>query len=264
MQLYTKASLIEKLKQVREQGFIESIRPNSRKNDGAVGNTLEYILGIEENNLPLPNAAEWELKCTRANTNSLITLLHNEPSPRGCKFVPNILLPKYGWAHQQAGIKYPQGEMSFRATLSAFTHSDRGFIVEIDQQNRKIQVIFDPSKTHPRHSDWLKNVRLRCGNNGQFMVVPYWGFDDIFYAVATKLHNCFFIIADTKKEGGIEYFHYNKFIKLMNLSQEKFLESIRQGDILIDFDARTGHNHGTKFRIREKAIINLYSDAEYF
>ena len=31
---------------------------------GGVGNTLEDLLGIEENNLPIPNAAEWELKST--------------------------------------------------------------------------------------------------------------------------------------------------------------------------------------------------------
>ena len=32
------------------------------------------------------------------------------------------------------------------------------------------------------------------------------------------------------------------------------------GDLLVDFDARTGHNHGTKFRLRKNAIINLYEE----
>ena len=53
MLLYSKEELVEKLKQIK----------NARTgNAGGVGNTLEDLLGIEENNLPIPNAAEWELK----------------------------------------------------------------------------------------------------------------------------------------------------------------------------------------------------------
>lgn len=57
MKTYTKESLIEALKGIRDQGWIPTGRKN---NDGGVGNTLEDLLGIEENNLPLPNAAEWD------------------------------------------------------------------------------------------------------------------------------------------------------------------------------------------------------------
>jgi len=53
---------------------------------------LEDLLGISENNLPLPNAAEWELKTQRINSSSLTTLFHTEPSPRAIKFVPKVFL----------------------------------------------------------------------------------------------------------------------------------------------------------------------------
>ena len=46
---------------------------------------------------------------------------------------------------------------------------------------------------------------------------------------------------------------------LKDLSIEKFIQTIDDGDIYIDFDARTGHNHGTKFRINPKIIRNLYA-----
>lgn len=56
MQIYTKESLIEKLLEIVKKGWI----PNSRHgNHGGIGNTLEDLLGIKENNLPIPNAAEW-------------------------------------------------------------------------------------------------------------------------------------------------------------------------------------------------------------
>src|SRR3989338_9187613 len=101
--IYTKQALIDRLKEIAKMRFV----PNSRfGNSGGIGNTLEDLLGIKENNLPMPNAAEWELKTQRINSSSLTTLFHIEPSPRAIGFVPQILLPKYGWPHKEAGKKY--------------------------------------------------------------------------------------------------------------------------------------------------------------
>lgn len=104
MKIYTKESLIFELKKISDMGWIENARYG---NSGGIGNTLEDLLGISENNLPIPNAAEWELKAQRIDTSSLTTLFHFEPSPRAIKFVPQVLLLKYGWPHQEAGEKYP-------------------------------------------------------------------------------------------------------------------------------------------------------------
>ena len=79
MKTYTKESLIRALEDIADKGWILNARPG---NAGGIGNTLEDLLGITENNLPLPNAAEWELKCQRVGTSALTTLFHMEPSPR--------------------------------------------------------------------------------------------------------------------------------------------------------------------------------------
>ena len=51
MKIYTKPELIEKLKEIAKMGWV----PNARHgNQGGIGNTLEDLLGIEENNLPIP------------------------------------------------------------------------------------------------------------------------------------------------------------------------------------------------------------------
>jgi len=39
---------------------------------------------------------------------------------------------------------------------------------------------------------------------------------------------------------------------------EGFLKAIEEAKILVDFDARTGHNHGTKFRLRQTYLPMLY------
>ena len=121
--------------------------PNERHgNQGGIGNTLEDLLEIKENNLPIPNAAEWELKTQRIGTTSLTTLIHSEPSPRALRFVPQILLLKYGWPHQEAGKKYPASEMSFRQTIHGLAPSDRGFMVKINRNERKVLISYDASK----------------------------------------------------------------------------------------------------------------------
>lgn len=257
---YTKASLILELKKIRKMGWIENRRHG---NHGGVGNTIEDILGIEENNLPIPNAAEWELKCQK-NTRgkgSLTTLLHCEPSPTALKFVPCILLPKYGWKHKEAGKKYSKNEMSFRQTISCLNYSDRGFRVELDNKQERIQISFNAKKIHERHTVWLKSVEKRTGLT-ELNPQPYWGFNDIYHKLGSKLHNCFYIKAEAKIENNKEYFKYDKIYKLSGLSLERFLKCFEDGLILVDFDARTGHNHGTKFRFRNNQLPALYENVE--
>jgi hypothetical protein len=254
--IYTKETLIAKLKEIREQGWIEGARQG---NAGNVGNTLEDLLGIEENNLPIPNAAEWELKCQRIQTTSLTTLFHIEPSPTALKFVPAILLPKYGWPHKEAGKKYPATEMSFRQTISTQGRSDRGFKVVIDHDQQKVLISFDASAASDKHKNWLAGVEKKVGL-AEINPQPYWGFDDLYHKAGTKLHNCFFVGALHKKIAGVEHFQYSKILMLRNFSKERFIGAIERGEILVDFDARTGHNHGTKFRFKNNKLHELYDE----
>ncbi len=258
MKTYTKESLISELKEIRNRGWIQNARPG---NVGGIGNTLEDLLGIQENNLPIPNAAEWELKCQRANTTSLTTLFHMEPSPRALRFVPAILLPKYGWKHELAGTLYPAQEMSFRQTIHGLERSDRGFMVDIDNINRKVLISFDATKVDPRHADWLESVKNRVGL-GELNPQPYWGFDDLYHKAGTKLLNTFYVQAEVKRDGGMEYLHYNQILILRGFSVDNFVKALVEGNVLVDFDARSGHNHGTKFRLRQNARPKLYSDIQ--
>jgi hypothetical protein len=253
---FTKEELIAELKKISAMGWVDSSRSS---NNGNVGNTLEDLLGIPENNLPIPNASEWELKTQRMNTTALTTLFHIEPSPRAVKFVPHILLQLYGWKHQKAGTQYPANEKSFRQTIHGLNASDRGFIVKIDRKERKVLVSFDNSKVAESHKSWLNEVSQSV-KLGELSPQPYWGFDDLSNKAGTKLINCFFVQAESKTEKDIEYFHYKKIMMLKKFSFDKFLDQIENGNILIDFDARTGHNHGTKFRMRQDCLPFLYEE----
>ncbi len=252
--IYTKQSLMAKLKQIAAMGWV----PNARKgNQGGIGNTLEDLLGIRENNLPIPNASEWELKTQRINSSSLTTLFHTEPSPRAIRFVPQILLPKYGWVHQENGKKYPEGEMSFRQTIHGKSRSDRGFMVIIDRKEKRILVSFDAKTVSNRHKVWLESVKKRVGL-GELTPQPYWGFDDLEHKAGTKLLNTFYVQAEVKTERKKEFYKYSKVMMLQKFSFDGFLKALEQAEILVDFDARSGHNHGTKFRMRQLALPKSY------
>lgn len=69
--------LLEKLKTIVNRWHVGT-RPG---NDGNQGNTLEDLLGVEENNLSIPDYGQYELKTQKAETGSLITLFHKEPKP---------------------------------------------------------------------------------------------------------------------------------------------------------------------------------------
>ncbi len=256
MKIFTKEILIQKFKEIKEMGWIENNRHN---NHGGIGNTLEDLLGIEENNLPIPNAAEWELKAQKIGSSSLTTLFHSEPSPRALKFVPSILLPNYGWAHKEAGKKYQINEMSFRQTINGNNFTNRGFGIQIDRASNKILITFDSKKVDTIHSDWLKSVENNIGL-GELNPQPYWGFDDLMHKAGTKLPNTFYVQAEVKKdkETKKESYYYCKVLMLQKFNFEGFLKSLEKGNILIDFDARTGHNHGTKFRLRQNNFTDLY------
>lgn len=256
MKVFTKESLKEELQAIRSRGWIETQR---KGNDGGVGNTLEDLLGIEENNLPLPNAGEWELKGQREDSSSLITLFHMEPSPRALKFVPQVLLPNYGWPHARAGQKHPDDERSFRQTLTAGVTTNRGFTIHVNGRDERLEVSFDhTSVDRDEHGTWLEGVERNVGL-GELDPQPYWGFEDVFHKAGTKLNKTLYAVAERKKVNGTEYFRYRRFLMLEGFQRHLFVDAVERGDVLVDFDARTGHNHGTKFRLRQGAYVGMYS-----
>jgi len=172
-----------------------------------------------------------------------------------------VLLPLYGWPHQLAGARYPAGEMSFRQTITGKARGDRGFGVVIDRAARKVLISFNALEVDPRHHLWLATVKQRVGHLGELDPQPYWGFDDLMHDVGAKLHNSFFIQAEVEQRDGHEFYHYSRAQMLSTFDFEAFLAALEQGMAYVDFDARTGHNHGTKFRVRANALPNLYKSA---
>jgi hypothetical protein len=260
MKIFTKDELINEIREISKRGWIQNI--DRIGNHGAIGNMLEDLLGIQENKLPIPNTAEWELKAGRLNSTALTSLFHLEPSPTALKFVSSILLPQYGWTHQQAGGLYANTERSFRQTIRGTGYSDRGFTVKVDDKDKKIVISFDAARVNrAKHGNWIKEIESKIGLK-ELEPQPYWGFQDLGHKAGIKLKNMFYVIAERQRKSGQEFFHYNKLFVVSEFDPDKFIDAIRNGYVYIDFDARTGHNHSTKFRIRSNVIPYLYKSQE--
>jgi len=64
--------------------------------------------------------------------------------------------------------------------------------------------------------------------------------------------------AEVKKEDNKEFYWYKKAQMLEKFKFNGLLNALEKGILLVDFDARTGHNHGTKFRLRQNHLPMLY------
>src|SRR5438045_3153295 len=101
--------------------------------------------------------------------------------------------------------------MSFRQTIHGATSSDRGFMVKIDRNQRKILISFDASKVAQKHVLWLQGVKQKVGL-GELSPQPYWGFDDLEHKAGTKLLNCFYVQAQVRKKEEKEFYRYEKIM----------------------------------------------------
>ena len=59
---------VQRMKQIKEMGFVES----NRSGDTGIGKTLEDLLGIAENNIAGPDFDIYELKSGRKDSSSTV------------------------------------------------------------------------------------------------------------------------------------------------------------------------------------------------
>ncbi len=260
---YTFSSLSEKLK----TDVIGKWHPEGRKgNDGSPGNTIEDLLGVEENNLKLPDWGDIELKTHVTKSKSLLTLIHREPQPQAS--IPS-LLKSLGWRHKLAGDKYPEDEKSFRSTTKANLSSVRGFSIEL--KDERISFIFNPEEValstidktgiYPTYGDWLADIESRSLHYSKVLPV-FWDKQYILDELKGKLDNTLFILAQTKKIDGVKHFKYYSATFFKGFIPEKLDSLFDEHALFVDFDARTRHNHGTKFRVNVNSVTELFDEAK--
>jgi len=221
--------LENKLKEIKNKGFIESLRRGST----GIGHTFETLFGIMENNIPIPDiGGRVEIKTIRRDSQSLITLFTFN---RGVWHVKqSVLIQRYGYIDEK-------GRYALKNTVFYGKPIPQGLYLDIDESKNTIHLIDENTKD--TIATWDVYVIV-----GKFMM---------------KLSRLLIVIADRKVEQGKEYFHYNEAYLLTDPGPRNFIRAFKKSLIGIDLrmhlkENGAVRNRGTAFRIREKDLIELY------
>lgn len=253
--VYTKDELAERLSEIRNRSWI-TLTAHRQDKDGGMGNTLEDLLEIPENNIPIADYGQFELKTHRTSSNSLISLFRFEPEPG--QVVPK-LLKEYGWPIP----KYGPLEKSLRIDIDAASYSERGFVARIDSELKRVELHFDRANVSDTgdYKGWLEEVGRRVGL-GDLQPVPYWTFEGLEGKIRRKIKNVVYVSVDTSHDNGKQRMRIARAQLLQGADLSRLLDGIAKGWLQVEFNARTHHNHGTGFRTWERNWPDLYSSSE--
>lgn len=225
--------LLRDLKKIKESGF----QKTHRVGNTGIGKTLEDLLGIEENNVAGPNGHQTELKSSRKNTTSMVTLFTLSPKPRR---INSKLLEKFGRDSDK-------GSKQLHTTINAITrntvYSKTGFKINISDLRVEID--------HPNYGG---------------IDTPYWDKTTLEKAFYRKYpQNLLYVKADFKNKGKNEEFHFNEAWLMSGFSFDNFIELLSKKKILVDI--RMGqypngkpHDHGTGFRISPDDLVYCFTN----
>lgn len=222
--------LKSRLLTIRDEGFVQT----RRKGPTGVGFTLESLLGLTENNLPIPDIrGRVEVKATRSNTNNLITLFTFNRSV---------------WAHKQKEIVSRWGSydtererQSLYTTVSAQEPNRLGLQLSVSADATSLSLSHAPSSS----------------------LLATW---DMYYIVGkfvSKFSHMLFVHADAQIVDGDEEFHYTQAQLLSEPSSLTFRDSFASGIVTIDVRMHLKpngqvRNHGTGFRVQEHNLPGLF------
>ncbi|MGA2668014.1 MAG: MvaI/BcnI family restriction endonuclease [Ignavibacteria bacterium] len=205
-----------------------------RKGPTGIGHTLEQELNLKENNISIPDlGGRVELKATRKNTNTLITLFTFN---KGAWLISQReFIENYGYYDNKIGRK------AFYNMVKVNETNTQGLTLKVNRSKQTINLL---------HSDSKK-------------VLAKWSVYTIVGKFMNKLERLLFVIAESKIIDNKEYFHFNSAVILTNPTPEKFLNSFNKGFICIDLrmhlrSNNSVRNHGTGFRVIEDKLPILF------
>lgn len=217
---------IRSFENIKAQGWIKTHRYGTT----GVGKTLEDLLGIEENNLQEPDFGEYELKASRSNSNSMLTIITKSPLPARSN---TALRLKYGYSSSA----YNNDKKVLHSTLNAVSFTP------IANTGNKLKIDYDNDKIFLRSETEIENI--------------YWPKEALKKCFEKKITNkLVYVKADARGTGSLEEFHYTEAYLLHGFNYNAFIQLLQTGKIYVDLrigqypDGRT-HDHGTGFRIRE-------------
>ena len=224
-------TLKKELQKIKKQGFVKS----HRVGDTGIGKTLEDLLGIKENNIPLHDISDVaELKAYRRDATSMLTLFTLEPLPEGGDR-DRLLLDNFGYSKRDN-----QRSKELHSTLSRRRYNNQGLKLSVEKDKIRVQG---------------KGKRLNI----------YWDIEILEKKFHDKLPALVYVLADRKIIKNKEHFNFNEAYLLTDFDFESFKKMVKKDEIVVDFRMYyrpdgSVRNHGTGFRVKINKLYHAFKN----
>jgi len=237
--------LKEEFIKIKEKGWVKSLN----KGSNGIGFTFEELLGIQKNELEIPDYNGIELKTRRYSSTSYIVLFSSTPEGKYYHEVERIK-NTYGYPHSKFKQYKVLNNSVYGNKLNKIGQKYY-FKLDVDRKQRKIYLL-----VYDKHKNLVERE-------------VYWDFDILEEKIYRKLKILALVKAYSKKDRyeDWEYFKYDSikiyFLKDFNC----FINLVEEGIIRVNFklniktrEEKIGqiHDHGTSFDILEEDIQKLY------
>lgn len=217
----------KKLRAIKELGYIKTLRTGNT----GVGHTLEQLLGLNENNIAIPDlGGKIELKSQRKSVTNRITILTKSPKWR---MSPSKIISMYGY-------KNGGGRLALKITLTG-KKEVKGLRLYFNKKAKTIDVL-----------------------NNKSEVLAFWQAKELSNNFDVKLPKLIIVKATSKNRGKNEEFFYDEAYLLSDPYPQGFMKAIEEETMVIELrmHLRKTNNsirdHGTAFRIAKNKIDKLY------
>jgi len=227
------STLKKELRRIKKLGFV----PTHRTGDTGIGKTLEDLLNIKENNIPLHDiAGVAELKAYRKNAKSMLTLFTLEPLPKGGDR-DRMLLDNFGYSKRNNGRS-----KELHSTLSCKRYNNQSLKLSVSGDKIRVQ---GKGKRLNIYRD-MESVQKKFGN---------------------KLPALVYVLAESKEIKGKEHFHFSEAYLLSGFDFEVFKKMVKKDQIVVDFRMYykpngSVRNHGTGFRVKINKLYNCFRNKD--
>jgi hypothetical protein len=202
--------LESKLKAIKNMGYVRSVYLHA----GGVGNTLESLLGVKENNLTLPDLGAFELKARRKETGSMITLFTKSPN----RYSNAKLLRDYG---------YPSGgKLKIHQTVCRDVPNAKGYLLKETRDEIQCWNLDNCLGTYSL--EFLRRKFLEKIGDG------------VILALART----------RKRSDGWEEFNYQDAFLLKGANFDELMRNLNYDIRIGRYPDGRVHDHGSAFRLR--------------
>lgn len=247
--------LYPKILRIVKEGFHDNSKGEGKVSDKDVGDTLEYLLGIETNNSPEADYKGIEIKSKVGKT--LDTLFTLRPRFEGTSIeqyesVDRNRVSAFARYYGYDSEKHPNAK-SLYITIGSkdAPQNNQGFYLEVNEEDNRVEL-------------WGQNKITKKAE-----ITAFWTFNNLKEELYKKHPATLWVKAESRTVGNMVQFKYTKMELSRTPQFMTFLALIKSGGITYDWRGYTsisgryvGKNHGNAWRIRPQYKAALFGDIE--